>query len=86
MATEGGVTDAVAASLVRLAQALRSLTDHDLEETASTRLLVVAARLHASGMPLLLACRSAVVNALTDDPATVSGLYEVVRAVMGDGR
>lgn len=86
VATEGGVTDAVAASLVRLAQALRSLTDHDLEETASTRLLVVAARLHASGMPLLLACRSAVVNALTDDPATVSGLYEVVRAVMGDGR
>lgn len=86
VATEGGVTDAVAASLVRLAQALRSLTDHDLEETASTRLLVAAARLHASGMPLLLACRSAVVNALTDDPATVSGLYEVVRAVMGDGR
>ncbi len=86
VATEGGVSDAVAASLVRLAQALRSLTDHDLEETASTRLLVAAARLHASGMPLLLACRSAVVNALTDDPATVSGLYEVVRAVMGDGR
>jgi nitric oxide reductase NorQ protein len=76
----------VAASLVRLSQALRSLTDHDLEETASTRLLVAAARLSASGMPMLLACRTAVVNALTDDPATASGLHEVVRAVMGDGR
>ena len=86
VATEGGVAEPVAARLVRLAQALRSLTDHDLEETASTRLLVAAARLHASGMPMLLACRSAIVNALTDDPTTASGLYEVVRAVMGDGR
>lgn len=86
VATEGGVAEPVAASLVRLAQALRSLTDHDLEETASTRLLVAAARLHTSGMPMLLACRSAIVNALTDDPTTASGLYEVVRAVMGDGR
>ncbi len=34
--------------LVQLAQALRRLTDHDLEETASTRLLVMAARLVAS--------------------------------------
>lgn len=85
VATEGGVAEPVAARLVRLAQALRSLTDHDLEETASTRLLVAAARLHASGMPMLLACRTAVVNALTDDPATASGLHEVVRAVMGDG-
>ena len=83
---EGGVSEAVAASLVRLAQALRSLTDHDLEETASTRLLVAAARLSASGMPMLLACRTAVVNALTDDTATATGLHEVVRAVMGDGR
>jgi nitric oxide reductase NorQ protein len=86
VATEGGVAEPVAARLVRLAQALRSLTDHDLEETASTRLLVAAARLHTSGMPMLLACRSAIVNALTDDPTTASGLYEVVRAVMGDGR
>ena len=86
VATEGGVAEPVAASLVRLAQALRSLTDHDLEETASTRLLVAAARLHASGMPMLLACRSAIVNALTDDPTTASGLHEVVRAVIGDGR
>ena len=83
---EGGVDNTVASSLVRLAQALRSLTDHDLEETASTRLLVAAARLHGAGLPMLQACRAAIVNALTDDPATASGLHEVVRAVMGDGR
>src|SRR5512145_2136832 len=42
---ESGCTAAVAARLVQLAQALRRLTGHDLEETASTRLLVMAARL-----------------------------------------
>ena len=48
-----------AAQLVQLAQALRRLTDHDLEETASTRLLVMAARLVVAGLPMLDACRSA---------------------------
>ena len=49
--SESGVRDDVAAGLVRLAQALRRVTDHDLEETASTRLLVMAARLIAAGLP-----------------------------------
>jgi nitric oxide reductase NorQ protein len=47
---ESGCTAAVAASLVQLAQAVRRLTDHDLEETASTRLLVMAARLVVGGL------------------------------------
>ena len=81
---EAGVSAAVAAQLVQLAQGLRCLTEHDLEETASTRLLVAAARLSASGLPLALACRAAVVDALTDDPGTADALHEVVRAVIGD--
>ena len=81
---ETGVSDAVAAQLVRLAAALRCLTDHDLEETASTRLLVAAGRLAASGLPLALACRAAIVDALTDEADTVAALQEVVRAVIGD--
>ena len=84
VATEAGVTPQCAAQLVQLAQSLRCLTDHDLEETASTRLLVAAARLFGAGLPLLLACRAAIVDALTDDPATADALYEVVRAVIGD--
>lgn len=82
---EAGVTQACAARLVRLAQALRSLTDHDLEETASTRLLVAAGRLISAGLPVVPACRAAIVDALTDDPATAEALHEVVRAVVGDG-
>ena len=82
---EGGCTPEVAAQLVQLAQALRRLTDHDLEETASTRLLVMAARLCAAGLSLRAACRAAIVDALTDDAETVAALDEVVGAVVADG-
>lgn len=81
---EGGVSAPVAARLVQLAQALRRLTDHDLEETASTRLLVMAARLIAAGMGLQQACHAAVIQALSDDPETVRALQDVVSAVVGD--
>lgn len=81
---EGGVGAMVATRLVQLAQALRRLSDHDLEETVSTRLLVMAARLTASGMGLTAACRAAVVQALTDDEDTAVALDDVVLAVIGD--
>ena len=82
--TEAGIPEATAEQLVRLATALRQLTDHDLEETASTRLLVAAGRLVASGLPMPLACKAAIVDALTDDLDTAQALHEVVRAVIGD--
>jgi nitric oxide reductase NorQ protein len=81
---ESGCTAEQAARLVRLAQALRRLTEHDLEETASTRLLVMAARLTVAGLTLGQACRSAVVDALTDDAETAAALADVVLAVVGD--
>ncbi|QIL73707.1 CbbQ/NirQ/NorQ/GpvN family protein [Diaphorobacter sp. HDW4B] len=80
---ESGVDAQVADQLVALAQALRRLTEQDLEETVSTRLLVMAARLAASGLPLAKACRAAIVDALTDDAETVDALSELVTAVMG---
>jgi nitric oxide reductase NorQ protein len=82
--TESGVDDAVARQLVALAGALRRLTEHDLEETASTRLLVMAGRLVASGLPMADACRAAIVDALTDDNDTAAALAEVVGAVLDD--
>jgi nitric oxide reductase NorQ protein len=80
---ESGCTPATAARLVQLAQSLRRLTGQDLEETASTRLLVMAARLVASGLSLAQACRSAIVDALTDDADTAQALADVVAAVVG---
>ena len=79
---ESGVNAAIAARLVKLASALRRLTDQDLEETVSTRLLVVAARLVVSGLPELTACRAAIVDALTDDADTAAALDDVVQAVL----
>ncbi|MBL8309235.1 MAG: CbbQ/NirQ/NorQ/GpvN family protein [Burkholderiales bacterium] len=81
---ESSCSPHVAAQLVALARALRRLTDHDLEETASTRLLVMAARLHHRGMKLEDACGAAILEALTDDAVTRAALYEVQRAVLGD--
>ncbi|MCK6423686.1 MAG: CbbQ/NirQ/NorQ/GpvN family protein [Burkholderiaceae bacterium] len=79
---EAGVSADVAQQLVQLAQALRRLTDHDLEETVSTRALVMAARLAAAGVALPTACRAAIVDALTDDADTAAALAEVVAAVI----
>ncbi|MFO1252171.1 MAG: CbbQ/NirQ/NorQ/GpvN family protein [Inhella sp.] len=81
--SESGCSVEVAQQLVRLAQALRRLTDHDLEETASTRLLVMAARLQAGGMALAQAARAAVIEALSDDSQTLAALAEVQDAVLG---
>ena len=57
---ESGADEKLATRLVKLASALRRLTDQDLEETVSTRLLVVAARLVVSGLPELIAARAAI--------------------------
>ncbi len=59
-------------------QALRRLEQHDLEEVASTRLLIFAARLIGDGMDPREACRVALAEPLSDDPATVAALMDIV--------
>ncbi|MBV5299993.1 MAG: CbbQ/NirQ/NorQ/GpvN family protein [Rhodoferax sp.] len=81
---ETSISVTQATQLVQLARALRALTDHDLEETASTRLLVSAGRLLASGLPLQTAIQAAIIDALTDDIPTAQALGELVRALFGD--
>ncbi|MCP3868202.1 MAG: CbbQ/NirQ/NorQ/GpvN family protein [Gammaproteobacteria bacterium] len=80
---ETGIDNGMAKRLVTLATALRSLKDHDLEEAASTRLLVYAATLIKGGYEPLEACRAALVEPLTDDDETTQGLMEVVNATFG---
>jgi len=77
---ETGIDVAVSNQLVELAQALRVLKDHDLEESASTRLLVYAATLIQSGLDPIEACRAAIIEPLSDDEETVAALMEVVKA------
>jgi nitric oxide reductase NorQ protein len=83
LVAESGVTPAMATRLVSLAGHLRQLKDHDLEEAASTRLLVYAASLIAAGCDAVTACDAALVEPLTDDPDIAQALLEVVRAHFG---
>jgi len=80
---ETGIDAPTAARLVQLVQNLRALKDHDLEESASTRLLVYTARLIRDGFDAVEACRAALIEPLSDDEATVEALMEVVRANFG---
>lgn len=77
---ETSIDDDTAVMLIELAHALRVLKDHDLEESASTRLLVYAATLIRAGLDPIEACRSAIVEPLSDDEETVNALMEVVKA------
>ncbi|TVT59229.1 MAG: CbbQ/NirQ/NorQ/GpvN family protein [Azoarcus sp. PHD] len=80
---ETACTPDLARRLVGIAGALRALKDRDLEEAASTRLLIYAALLIKAGMDPVAACRSAIVESLTDDVETVEALMEVVAATFG---
>lgn len=75
---EGGVDASVAKQLVALGRKIRKLDHQGLRETVSTRLLVHAGKLARAGMPLRLACRVGIVEALTDDPNLVAALAEIV--------
>jgi len=80
---EAGIDETLSKRLVILANALRSLKDHDLEEAASTRLLVYTATLIKGGYSPLEACRAALVEPLTDDPETTEALMELVDVTFG---
>ncbi|MCG7993472.1 MAG: CbbQ/NirQ/NorQ/GpvN family protein [Candidatus Thiodiazotropha lotti] len=81
--SETGIEASLAKRLVTLANALRALKDHDLEEAASTRLLVYTATLIEGGYAPLEACRAALVEPLSDDQETVAALMDVVEVTFG---
>src|SRR5690606_21057892 len=77
---ETGIAHADAVALVALAGQLRALQDRGLAEVPGTRLLVAAARLAVAGVGLRAACHVAVVAPLSDDPAMVAGMKDLVDA------
>ena len=80
VATESGVSGDTAEKLVKLGRRLREVEGHDIEETASTRLLVHAAHMIHDGLDPRSACDAALVDSLTDDPVIREGLLEIVHA------
>nr|WP_083705049.1 CbbQ/NirQ/NorQ/GpvN family protein [Motiliproteus sp. MSK22-1] len=81
---ETGIDQLLAKRLVSLANALRALKDQDIEEGASTRLLVYTATLIKSGFDPVQACLAGMIEPLSDEPDTIQGLMELVQAAFGD--
>jgi len=74
---ETGVDEALTDKLVRFAAMTRNLKGSGLDEGASTRLLVHAGKLIASGIDPRAACRGAIAQALTDDPEMLAAVNEL---------
>jgi nitric oxide reductase NorQ protein len=77
---EGGADHATAHALVTLGHRLRALQDRGLAEVPSTRLLIAAARLIASGIAVREACYAALVSPLSDDASLVGAMRDLVDA------
>uniref|UniRef100_E6QWD2 Post-translational RubisCO activator CbbQ n=1 Tax=mine drainage metagenome TaxID=410659 RepID=E6QWD2_9ZZZZ len=65
---ETGVSGEVASKLVSIAERARNLKGHGLDEGISTRMLIYAGSLIATGVNSHAACRVALVRPITDDP------------------
>tara|TARA_R110002074_G_scaffold127564_9_gene266864 strand:- start:4300 stop:5097 length:798 start_codon:yes stop_codon:yes gene_type:complete len=83
VAQESGIDTARAAGLVRLGGAIRRLSGMDLEEGVSTRLLIYAATLIASGMSFDHAIEAAVIEPLSDDADIQNALRDLVAITFG---
>ena len=78
---ETDISEDMAAQLVKFAQMTRNLKGSGLEEGASTRLLVHAAKLMKSGVDPVTACRSCIAQALTDDAEMLIAVNELSASV-----
>ncbi len=83
IAAESGLPPEKCKTLVRIANRLRALKGQDIEEGASTRLVVYCASLIASGMSTEQAVRVALIEPLSDDEDVKQGLADVIQAVLG---
>ena len=77
---EAAADHATATALVSLGRRLRGLRDRGLAEVPSTRLLIAAAVLMASGIGARQACYSAIVSPLSDDESLVGAMRDLVDA------
>ena len=81
VAHEAGVSAEMAQRLVKVAEKVRNLKNHGLEEGVSTRLLIYAATLIKQGVPADRACEVAIARPITDDPDMMRSIIEVVKAI-----
>ena len=81
---ESGSHHELAKQLVSLATDLRRLNEHGIEEAASTRLLVYAAKMIHSGMPAKDACMTCLAEPITDDTETLIAIEHIIDSYFHD--
>ena len=74
---ETGISGEIARKLVKFAQMTRNLKGSGLDEGASTRLLVHAAKLMVSGVDPVVACHASIAQAVTDDADMLAAVNEL---------
>jgi nitric oxide reductase NorQ protein len=79
---ESGTDSDQAAILVAIAQRSRNLQGHGLDEGASTRMLIHAARMVRAGLPLEAAVQSSIVLPITDNPDIRAALSDAIQACL----
>tara|TARA_B100000945_G_scaffold74648_2_gene57360 strand:+ start:2730 stop:3608 length:879 start_codon:yes stop_codon:yes gene_type:complete len=78
---EAGVDEQTATQLAKLGEKVRNLKEHGLGEGASTRLLIYAGKLIASGIPPRRACQVSVNWAVTDDHSVQKSITEIIASI-----
>ena len=81
VAQESGADLETADLLARLAEKVRNLKEHGLQEGVSTRLLIYAGKLITKGISPRRACEAAVAQALTDDPIVQRSINEIITSI-----
>ena len=77
LVNETAVEESIAKQLVSIGNKIRNLKELGLTETASTRLLIDAAKLIHSGLPRRLAVKVAVIEPLTDNQEIIEALTDL---------
>jgi len=75
---EASIDADTASKLVKIAEKVRNLRTHGLEEGVSTRLLVYAGQLIAGGVEPLEACASTICRPITDDVEMQRSIIEII--------
>ena len=78
---ESGADDGISNQLAVLGQKIRNLKEHGLEEGASTRLLIYAARLIKQGISPKRACQVALTWGITDEVQIQETVDQIVSSI-----
>ncbi len=75
---ESGIDEPTAQKLVNIAGEIRQLSDSDIQEAVSTRLLIYAAKLMVKGFDPYEACMHSIVESLSDEEDVLEVLRKLI--------